>query len=951
MKAGEQEAQEQEPAAMRKGSARQTVQQPEDSSDEQEESGAESEEDISVDLDSSDAEPGSDEEQQAAGSSDGNSSALEEGEEEEEESSSESDSGSDASSPPAARSGGKRGRAARQPAAKPAARRGSRAARQQPPAEEASSESEEESDAEEQQPVKRSAAARQQAQRRPAAQRQTRSAADDSASEASGASGRRASSRQRAGGSQGAAPSRLGRGSSRLQQQGQEQPEQQEQQPSLLFQWVAAGDPPNSGSLSKLTVAQLQAECSSLGLPEDGKKPQLVGRLLEWWEQQAAQPQQAAAKQRTATRQQQQQQQQGGTAAGKRKGRQIDAAGEEAEEEEEQLSEQPAAKRRRRGAQPAAAPSAQAAPAQQGRQRRQQQAAAAAQAEQQLAQQQQREEEEEEDEDEELQRGRKRRSARKLSGKRQAAAAAGERSPAPRARRRGSPAPAAAAQQLEMSLPPEGAGAAAAAAAARRSDVDMADAEEEAAAAAAAAARSRADPAEAAAGYLRRRLTQPRSSEAATMALRPRLQEVHRSLLDSLTATVELGHNNSLLIVGPRGSGKTLVAERALADLAAEFNKDPKDPVVGVIRLSGQVHADERTAFKELARQLCSAFGYQFSKAASVAENIEFLRGMLARLQSCDKVALFLLDDFDGFAGKRAKQTVLYNLLDALQTSGMQAAVVGVTCRQDVVELLEKRVKSRFSHRKLDVSLPNSALPVAAQPAEDRTAAPAREAQDGALDILQSMLTLPPQFAHREYTAKWNASVAAAVGSGEVKQALQRCVNIFPSLRHLANVADWALGAAASSGALSVAALVAALQRQISQAKGMITMIGGLPILDLILLVAVQRLAQRGKLDVNFEMAHHEFCKYALVGAHVDSYSRGAAAKAYDHLLSLGLLAFVDPRSEARVGSRQYAPAYLLVTREEVEEGLAAHHNCPQSLSEWLKKEGGLGTTAGHFLR
>lgn len=55
-------------------------------------------------------------------------------------------------------------------------------------------------------------------------------------------------------------------------------------------------------------------------------------------------------------------------------------------------------------------------------------------------------------------------------------------------------------------------------------------------------------------------------------------------------------------------------------------------------------------------------------------------------------------------------------------------------------------------------------------------------------------------------------------------------------------------------------------------------------------------------------------------------------------------------RSEGRVGSRQYAPAYLLVTREEVEEGLAAHHNCPQSLSEWLKKEGGLGTTASHFL-
>lgn len=40
--------------------------------------------------------------------------------------------------------------------------------------------------------------------------------------------------------------------------------------------------------------------------------------------------------------------------------------------------------------------------------------------------------------------------------------------------------------------------------------------------------------------------------------------------------------------------------------------------------------------------------------------------------RSCDKAAVFLLDDFDLFAAKRAKQTLLYNLLDALQTSGMQ---------------------------------------------------------------------------------------------------------------------------------------------------------------------------------------------------------------------------------------------------------------------------------------
>lgn len=179
-------------------------------------------------------------------------------------------------------------------------------------------------------------------------------------------------------------------------------------------------------------------------------------------------------------------------------------------------------------------------------------------------------------------------------------------------------------------------------------------------------------------------------------------QEAHDSLLESLTNTVELGHNNSLLVVGPRGCGKTLVrrrgagargmvvwgrglarqdgvghggvwvggwggvrwvgvggggpaatcslqslvwswrrsdvcrqrdaapptgippsaapcppdgappphppaqvTERALAALQARFNRDPRDPVVGVVRLSGLAHSQEVAAFKEASRQLC----------------------------------------------------------------------------------------------------------------------------------------------------------------------------------------------------------------------------------------------------------------------------------------------------------------------------------------------------------
>ena len=69
--------------------------------------------------------------------------------------------------------------------------------------------------------------------------------------------------------------------------------------------------------------------------------------------------------------------------------------------------------------------------------------------------------------------------------------------------------------------------------------------------------------------------------------------------------TIELGHNTSVLLLGPRGAGKTLCVERALATVASRWNTDPADPLVAVVRLVGWAHADERVAFREIARQRC----------------------------------------------------------------------------------------------------------------------------------------------------------------------------------------------------------------------------------------------------------------------------------------------------------------------------------------------------------
>ena len=53
-------------------------------------------------------------------------------------------------------------------------------------------------------------------------------------------------------------------------------------------------------------------------------------------------------------------------------------------------------------------------------------------------------------------------------------------------------------------------------------------------------------------------------------------------------------------------------------------------------------------------------------------------------------------------------QTLLYNLFDIAQAKKAPIAVIGCSTRVDVAELLEKRVKSRFSHRWLYLALPKS---------------------------------------------------------------------------------------------------------------------------------------------------------------------------------------------------------------------------------------------------
>ena len=433
--------------------------------------------------------------------------------------------------------------------------------------------------------------------------------------------------------------------------------------------------------------------------------------------------------------------------------------------------------------------------------------------------------------------------------------------------------------------------------------------------------------------------------------------------------TITARQNNSVLVMGNRGAGKTLAVERSLSTIHSRWNTDPSDPLVGIVRLYGWEHSPERTAFKEIARQLCKTFHLQFSHGASLGDNITFLRQLLDGLARAHKVAVFLLEEFDMFAG-RGKQTVLYNLLDALQMSGVQAVVLGTTVRYDCLDLLEKRVKSRFSHRMVMVLPVNVAqTPSQTQQQEEKDkdeaspSSPGLNAtsssssltgtssselvREGALDVLRQMLSLPAAYPDQQHAEVHNAAVEIVIQHPSTIPALTEFMFVRNKLTDLQVFAESILADSdcAYQGLLQPTAIS---QACLPAQSGIETYISQLCILDLIVLVAAHRASRRlNDEPINFEQMYKEFALFSNSGDHVDNYTKTAALKGYYTLLELRMLAPAKSKAEVRVSAgSHFVPMRVQVTMAELKNGIHRHAYCPMKLREWAVREGGPMTTA-----
>ncbi|KAF6715469.1 Origin recognition complex subunit 4 [Oryzias melastigma] len=384
----------------------------------------------------------------------------------------------------------------------------------------------------------------------------------------------------------------------------------------------------------------------------------------------------------------------------------------------------------------------------------------------------------------------------------------------------------------------------------------------------------------------------------------------HKHLEELLRRSAVYGESNSVLIVGPRGAGKSSLLRSVLQELLQE--KEVQENLLQV-HLNGLLQADDRIALKEITRQLHLENVVGDKVFGSFAENLAFLLEALKKGdRTSSRPVLFVLDEFDLFAHHK-NQTLLYNLFDVSQSTQAPVAVVGLTCRLDVLELLEKRVKSRFSHRQIHLL---SGLTFGQY-----------------LDRVRAQLSLPDEFCDSRFAQEWNASVKTLCEDKSVQDVLQRHFNCSKDFRSLHMLLMLCLSRVTlAKPAIKASDLLDVSRLFLADAKT--NMLHGLSIVELCLIIAMKHLndVYEGE-PFNLQMVHNEFKKFLQRKSNsMYNFSQPVVVKAFEHLQQLELVRSVDGSPKTQ---REYQLMRLMVDHSQIMAALQKYPQCPTDIKQW----------------
>ena len=377
-----------------------------------------------------------------------------------------------------------------------------------------------------------------------------------------------------------------------------------------------------------------------------------------------------------------------------------------------------------------------------------------------------------------------------------------------------------------------------------------------------------------------------------------------------ISQTITAGESNSMLLIGARGSGKTALVNRVLREQTKEHPDD-----FHAVRLNGFIHTDDKIALREIWRQLGREMDLD-EEENTTRNYADTLASLLALLShplelgqeqapgQTNKSVIFVLDEFELFAS-HPRQTLLYNLFDIAQSRKAPIAVLGLTTRIDVAESLEKRVKSRFSHRYVHLSSPKSfsafvdVCKAALFIEEDSIYEHEREVFD--LDAVDRRA----QELGRSTLGTWNTAIDGVFATDAVVTLLRRTYYTTKSVNDLLGALLIPLSTLPASAATATAIqehITTALSPKLVSPDSKLTLLSTLSTLQLALLIcAARQTAIHSTETVSFNLAYEEYKLLAskakiqaaasgAMGAGGRLWTKDIAKDAWIDLIDVGLM-------------------------------------------------------------
>ncbi|CAF4833245.1 unnamed protein product [Pieris macdunnoughi] len=435
---------------------------------------------------------------------------------------------------------------------------------------------------------------------------------------------------------------------------------------------------------------------------------------------------------------------------------------------------------------------------------------------------------------------------------------------------------------------------------------------------------------------------------------------------DLFMKSIEQGESHSALILGPRGCGKTTLINSVLHQVSNEVDMNND---VMIIKLNGLLHHDEKIALKSITAQMQLENVVGDRVFGTFAENLSFLLScLMSGVDRKCRTMIFVLEEFDLFCHSGRTQTLLYNLFDITHNKQAPMCVLGLTNRLDVMELLEKRVKSRFSHRHIfifpcesvlplenlkNVFVQCLCLPVFKEKVKPKRSRKSRASSDSESDteskysisnqVFQKCHIDSRQFQDLDpvFTRSWNAHIHSLLDEEKVMDYFEKFSYYIINEQIFRNVLFQIVSKLSPKKPyIDPQDIITTIDKTVAP-EHRVKLLQSLSILEFSLVIAMMHgLEIFDGQPMNFEMILNRYTKFANENSSTQSVPRPVILKAFEHLQSLEIILPVRTESGNDTTTHRVQKEYKLYTlaipTDDIKEAVKGFKALPTEIQHWV---------------